>query len=636
MSADCTLSSPSREKGRKPAHLRRQSLTEKIKSAAADWPYVLFVFHLALSTLVLAVFHSFKHPVFATIDDARLLYIYAGYSSGEPVGTFVFSNAIWGEIVATLYRLIPALPWYYLYHAFTIVLSNAFICFLITTLFARSEHAIWWTAIPCAIITFAVHYDASLIMHFEVTACLNGLNGILFLFSSDLFASDGPGRRVKRIAWMLASVLSMFFCMVQNKSVFFACFTYYTIMLVYVAAKAVRASEKGRGVRTACSYAAVLVIVTGVFVCSQIGHNAIMGSEWDEYSEYNPYRVSFSDYSHLTYKEDPELFESLSWSSEFYTLATQRYYLDGRFSVEALEQIVRPFDRVSSANGAFALVGVIKVALNTLRSSQVARLQFLLAVSSALLFIVFIRRRRGYRNRDLHIALSFFTVLCALILLAYLCWRGRLPLRAWETVALPVTVISWLSTLSAALLPSKLGKEAAESVLEKRGFRLGLILDGACILLCVVAFAYSAVRIPIILKRNDAAVASRQEADAILASFESYAMDHPDDLFVYGITIQNYNPFTLYPDERPVNTMIWGTSYAFTPVWEDQLALFGLEDFDGDTYANDNVYFVCKTKKLGEADADRLFAMLRNDYGYTSMDVVYKSEDGFMVVSFNR
>ncbi len=65
--------------------------------------------------------------------------------------------------------------------------------------------------------------------------------------------------------------------------------------------------------------------------------------EWQEYYKYNKYRVSFWDYEHETYEDNPELFDKIGWSEEFYQLSENMYFMDKRFNKENLGEIVEKF-----------------------------------------------------------------------------------------------------------------------------------------------------------------------------------------------------------------------------------------------------------------------------------------------------
>ena len=76
--------------------------------------------------MLVAVF-AFIHPVFMTIDDARLKYVYAGYSTGEPVSTYLFSYYPLSLILSGLYKILPGIPWYAIYQFGVIGLGSALI-----------------------------------------------------------------------------------------------------------------------------------------------------------------------------------------------------------------------------------------------------------------------------------------------------------------------------------------------------------------------------------------------------------------------------------------------------------------------------------------------------------------------------
>ena len=102
-----------------------------------------FFLAAVVSLAVLGVVFLIVHPVFMTIDDARLRYVYAGYATGTPESNYLFSYGPWSTIISALYRLKSGFPWYALAQFSVIGFSSVLIGKTIYKVSFRKKLPIW-------------------------------------------------------------------------------------------------------------------------------------------------------------------------------------------------------------------------------------------------------------------------------------------------------------------------------------------------------------------------------------------------------------------------------------------------------------------------------------------------------------
>ena len=583
---------------------------------------------LAIALASIVALYAFHPPVFATVDDARLLYIYAGYATGEPTGTFLFSNALWGGFLAHLYTVLPEVNWYLLSHVLAWVIGLSILGGTLLRLSFRSGASLGMCLVVLGCIIVVMFSNAALILHFEVTgAILGAAAAVLMLLVDDCESTPAW------LACMLGSVALLTLCLMHNKNVFYSCGVFVGIAWLYQSARTLTDARHPR--RWVClGFIMAFPIVMGaIYLLAMHANTAIRGDAWTDYLVYNPYRVSYSDYAHISYDDDPALFLSIGWSREFYLLTLHKYFIDERFSLEALSSIVKPFDRTSSATG-FSLRGIVSVLFSMLKSNRAARLQVLFGAGLCVAFLAQTIRKESSRKHTLLNLTVIATLLAGTALVTYLSWRGRLPLRAWEVVALPALSICLVTFYKMRSLPPR--QQNSSPLLDRRQ---GFWPSVAAMMLGGVAIAVAGLLVSrqtyLYISQMQVQLRVRDVANQRFAAVERYAIEHPDQLYVFDAYIQNYNPLSSYPNEKPTNLITWGTSYAGTPIWNAQMARNGRTDVTSLSFADGSVHFVCSNQD-DDTDVGLFISMLRRDYGLVVVDseVVGEGEDGFTIYTF--
>lgn len=591
----------------------------RLRALSAEYLYsrpgACIALPIVISALLIVVTIAVVHPAFATIDDARVLYVNAGYASGSPEGTYLFSNALWGNLLAALYGLVPEINWYVMYQIACVLIASSVLGVSILHFGKRAGVSLVPLAGIGALLFVVMFQNAIMLMHFEVCAAMMGVSGITLLLLSD-WVEKGAGN----VACRVLSVFLMLICYAQEENTFYASLTFYLLAAFYQAMSATRfAGNRAKKKTIVRSVLPSVAVMVGAVILLQI-NNASMGLAWEDYLEYNPYRIAFWDYPHETFSENPSLYASAGWSEEFYSATQYMYFMDDRFDAESLSKIVEPFSRGSSSIDESPLVSIPAVLYKLFKTEVLTRWQLLLGTAICLAALLIYIRTRRQRRVLLEGLLCLGAALLSVVLCLYLAWRGRLPLRAWEVIALPGIVVCLFALFKLYL--------ASRGALNKNGscVRVGSI----CLAIALLAIACVGLSdIDPYISRLNSSLEYRHEMNAHVKAVEQYAIAHPDKVFITGYYYQNYDPFTCYQNEKPVNVVAWGSSYYMTPVYLEQMNTIGRDPLTSSSLLEDNVYLIVNS--VSSEDVETVYSMLASDYGATTLKFV-ESIDSTMKV----
>lgn len=551
-----------------------------------------------ISLSILTAVFLLIRPVFMTIDDARLQYVYAGYASGMPESVYLFSYYPWSRLISTLYLCMPRINWYAFYHFAAIGLSSTLIGKTIYKVGFRRGFKLISAVGLHVFLYISMELISTILIHFEVTAAILGTAGVVLLLGVD----SQNDRRAVRALDLVLSLLCVFGCYVIQYN---ACYAVLCYLMVAFLARWLQALQKGGLKRTvyqlACCGLCVLAIIVGV---KHLDDQVKDTPAWNDYREYNAYRVPFWDYPHVTYDESPEMFEDMGWSKEFYSMTENMYFMDSRFSKENLERFLEKFSWTRMDSFGVMLDNAGSSLRSLYRGDRLAIVQTVLALALAGGVLVLTAASRKWRKEHYP---QWLSILCCfggtLVLIFFLAARSRLPLRAWLACMIPcvttVTLLMWTSFPKSFVLKGI------------RHIRMDVVY--AAVLLLAVVWAGAIVWSFQEIVGTD--WTNRQTPNANTKLLEEYVMDHPENVYVYdNYCAQNYNVFTNYPDpeHRPTNAFVWGSSYLFTPAYYRQLERCGRTQLLTENLFDENVYFIAG-KVVGSWG--KLRGMLEKEYG---------------------
>lgn len=569
---------------------------------------------LIVAAVTLVVIFLCESPVFMTIDDGRLKYVFAGYSSGEPVSSYLFSYYPLSAILSALYTAFPGFHWYGFYQFGVIGLSSALIGKTVYKIaYKKNLHFIF--AIACHLwLYITVALISTLLMHFEVTAAMAATAGVVLLLGMD-FSTD---KRNVKIVDILFSVLGIGASYVIQFNAFYAACCYLIVAYFFHILSGIKQKNlRKNATYLLCYLLLIAVIIGGVMILEDAAKDT---PEWDTYMEYNKYRVSFWDYPHISYDDDPALFEQMGWSKEFYQITQSMYFMDERFNKDNLAMFTERFSWFDFRSWEDMKTTFTETVMGLFKSEPLVNVQTIVLGAFLLYFIGALcntsKRTRYYP----HILSAICCIGGTAFVLMFLAAKGRLPLRAWLACTIPCISIVVLLCLMMYYVPRK-------------GGRTNWLKSTVSVVVLLAWLAGNAWVYNDTVK-NEMSWRRRHSDGALL--MEDYVINHPDKIYVYDLMgAQNYSVFSCYPDEdrRPTNAFVWGSSYLFTPVYYDQLSKNGLDSLTTENFVDNSVYFIAH----GSGTYTQLLhQFLQAEYGEVELVPIAQIENKFVVYIFRK
>lgn len=581
------------------------------KLYAQEWGRI--VISAIVSFFIIAVVFIWLHPVFMTIDDARLRYVYAGYATGEPESSFLFSYFPYSFLVSKLYTAMPGIPWYAFCQFFLIGLSTVMIGKTIYKIAFRKKLRLGIAVSVHLFVYMSFCMISTVLMHFEITGIMCGSAAVVMLCG---YSGKEDTRRQKAFDLVLCS-----FCLFASIGIqyntFYASCCFVLVALAYQLFRAISEKEIKRFLLFAISVTLIVGTVFGLtLMCERKAKDT---PEWKTYYSYNRSRVSFWDYPHITYSEDPQLFESIGWTENFYQLTDSMYFMDKRFNKEAIEQFTNRVAWIDIGENYNTSTNIRSTLGDLWSNNRIVRLQ-ITEILIALTITIASLLKKNKRKQSWQPALA--ALLCELgtvFLIFFLAGRGRLPLRAWLACVIPC------SSILAVLLLSAWNSDALRiSKCKKR-------ILGVSFLTVLAIWFGSILYIFYGIKVEDWGY--RADCNHNVLDMERYAIEHPDNVYVYDLFgAQNYNVFKEYKsgNGKPTNAFVWGSSYIYTPTYYKQLALNGRSELLSEDLYDDNVYFITRSDNYYKDQLERVLLELFPETVFTEVDrisskfIVYK------------
>ncbi len=565
----------------------------------------------ALAGVCMALTFALFKVTFLNNDDANILYALAGYRSGAPYPTHRFINVALGLLISGLYRAAPSIPWWtvcqltMLFAALTVIGACAL------KLADRALLPLWAALGLIALLYMTVFVYPVAWIAFTLTAGMLGTAACALIVAID-WERDARLQRRASAAGAVALLLLCFFT--RNSSGY--------SMLCFAAAAAlyqlIKAPVRMR-VRVACALAAG-VAAAALAVC--LNNWGVARYNPPYYAEFEAARGHFIDYPHVTYEEDPAFFASLGWDKTIYDLADNLCYLDTAVNAETMNAIAA-YPYAEDAGMLRRLAGALAYGEAFFRGSGVSQYMLAVPVLLTLWLLALCIRRRG-KSAELPIACA--VAAGAFLLCFYLCFAGRFPVHTFMLIAIPTTVMEWLLLL--CMWGEKRTFTQNKQIGGEKRKYIARYLQFVGIFLTSAAVAWSLGMTQKTLFDTDRTALVEQNAAA-----ETYAMEHPDNIYLTDVTsLENIGAFTVYPEEKPVNLIDWGGTGMHSGWKEAQLAANGLASLSAGLFRQENVYFITAVDSDKLAMLDAYLTAHAGAVGYTCIEPV---ADGLAAYRFS-
>lgn len=563
-------------------------------------PYLIAFLFL---TLMLALTYVLAPVYFETNDAGRMMFQMAGYYSGEVETVTNFIGLPLCTMIVSLYTMMPSLPW------FSLVLSSFFAgsCYVLglsLTRIMRKKNLGFWQLL---VVLFAV-YGCCVIyplthMHIYYACALMGLSVAVMTIAIDVKHDSWK----HYVLYALIALYNLFVCFNLGFSASVCVVGFIGIAVLYQCLVLLQIDWKKMLV-----FGFASALIAGAGLSTYLVSTNLKGETMSDYQAYNKYRLSFTDYPHVSYDEDPARYEAVGWSRAFYRLADENHYLiDEKFNIDSLSKIVDEHGKVNLDFADTNIRSALGDGFYTLFGSLTSTvLVFMMIVFFCISFLAQCVKKLW---KDPAIWMAHLCCLAAVVLIIYLSLNGRFMLRAALSVLFPATM-----TQLALILTSQVSDQ--ENLMGRKPFA------AACMIPCLLG-SISGYEGTI----NYDTLSYIQETQTINRRLEAYASQRPENLYIYGIDFVSVrDPFITYPKGQLKNIFNYGTSYTYTPMFYKQLGLNGRSELNTRTLLEEGVYFVSDSPK--NRYTFNLLDYLMEEYNVIAFELVENVEDLFYVL----
>lgn len=601
---------------------------------------------LAVPLLTITAAFLLKTPYFRTNDDSQIQDALSGGITGAPYPYHQFIHPIAGLFETFLFGIAPSIPWWFLTELLCCVLGAAFLNYALLSAAQRGKGTAARIPPLMLIILFNFLYFLynTLNVSFTISPVILGGGSVALLLADEDCRTSSP---------VLAGLLVVLASLIRYDSGI-AVLCFYLVGLLWWCMR--RADTRG-AVALAMRYIPLaLPPVLLILALGQADSYIQRKVNGEEFMEFNAARIRYVDYKHISYEENPGLFESfgvgrqkaqLLWffmdkafSADFFNAVA-----DGKVVVPAEEieknQKYYPRDYSPYVMDSFAEVflpmsdrfvtqylpggeddgGILYYTCEAPKREMPFRFQLKLKslidlarhifsyrrafmISAALLSLVplYVMLRKRRISEPDFIASALATAgMWGLILLLHL--KGRPIDRALLCCTIPMFCVN--SVMLCKNIP-------LESPAKKRIIFLTASFAAVCLFLSAASvgctFSYTN---------------SKQKSMRPMSEIFDYMESRPEDIFICNL-------FSSMPFRSvPRNLFTYGIPSWKSDLWRNHLAALGLDDIDMTTFSNDNVYLA--TTSVNTAYA--IFKLLSLEYGFARARCTEITK-GFFIVRF--
>ncbi len=545
-----------------------------------------------ITTLFFLTIFFVRGIVFETVDDFNVMYTVAGYKTGQPYFQLTFYNNILAFIITLFYKITDKIQWYSVFQLAMLYLSAVSVGKVILDKASKKKLSIVFTIGIQILFYFIFFLYPVQRMQFTTTATMLGVAAVVLLYGIDYH--ENSTKDITR-TWLISGIFLVVCFMERRMSwVGVVCFWMLGICRCIVYCYMVKGKRECISVIKKLSlYLAGIAIIT----LAINGGDRYIKNNYDnrDYMEYDEYRGMFQDYPRPSFEENPELYTEAGWDEDIYNLVSGLLYVDDNINKQSFQSIVDS----SSFKKYQSVIDTLWRGKELIRTDDTAK-ALLMGVLVLFVWQLFVALKYRSKENIFHICITICACLGAFIISFYLCMRGRFLLRIFQNVALPV----------AGVLIINFMEIIGNIHNEKWRKNTKILFCGVILVTLLPGVIYTGKHVFFDLKAKDE-YSTRQ-----MHTFEDYAIEHPDEVFVHDYSISNaynsYDPFRVFGDKKPTNIIISGGSYTYTGCYYKQLKLNGLEKLNGETFFNNKVFYVCDNTRKNFFNSMNVY--MRNKY----------------------
>lgn len=563
----------------------------------------------ALMTTIFLTFICLTLPIaYYTNDERAIADLLSGIAYGYPTCHTVYVNQVLGFIISRLYMFLPEIPWWGTFHLILISIGMYLSFRSIVCIGYKKQIPIAILIWICVLLEIVLYLPFTSRLAFTVTPAVMS-TGII-----STFFVMAPCRK-RRSEYLRLCMLIGLFClgyMMRHAVGMIQCCFLFLGIIYYCFS---RDDTKGIWKKAGRMFCILLCFLLGIaFV--QIGHHliqqnaVIQGKENSEDNTYDAYRAAFWDYSHISYDENPELFESIGWNKELYVLASDGYFmLDDACDLSVFKKFIKTeVTQIVTVNNK----NWLKSAVSYMQSSN--RATGYLAIFVLNVFGCILLLRKGTCRLDIFI--YFLNIAGSLGLFIFECLHGRVLDRIVIIIFIPMTVISILL------------------LLKNRKRDRKFYVASAILLICGCVLSGWGLQ----MQYNTVANYELENASKSFRDLYGYAAERLNCIYVYDLSVGNGNNIPAFFNEgknRAYNLFSWSVSKYDG---ESKRKANHIKQLNCESFRNENVYYVTKYQRNWPRSMDYwmdyMYRFMRKKYGVVGVEIVDSIENEYMVLHF--
>lgn len=478
----------------------------------------------ALTVLCLFVcFHRLSPFIYLTNDDLFLKTLASGEVTGIPAPWLWYIGYPAGFLIASLYRLCPALPWYGLFLCFAFGVTMAVVLFRLLKA-AKTWHTRLILFCLFVLLSYGFLFLHIAELQYTTVTGMAGAGAIFLFFLADT-ADSLPETLKNHAGFFLLAALSF---SIRDKG--------FLMLLPFIGMSGVVKFLDTKTVKRRKNLLAAGAFFFGVMLTVFLINQAAYGSaQWKAFGSYTVSSEIIYDYTgYPDYDEYRELYASLGITRSSYEAASRHYNILLEPAIN--QKTMNVLGEASSASVALSSAGLPEKLREMAAFFWERHLSYtdrplnLLVYLCYLLFaLCALFGKKSAAIRDI-----LFTGIARMAVWVYLVYYGRLPARVSQAVYL-----AELAILLAIALRHELWCPKTEETQASRAIRPARV----CWTVTLCLFAAAALRFGIPKARAAASEArSRLQFSASFAELKDYFSTHPEAF--YYLDMNSFGSFT--------------------------------------------------------------------------------------------
>lgn len=507
---------------------------------------------LLITVICLAVLWIVCPVCFQNNDDKTLMYLVAGYFTGEPEAGTIFGSFYYYGIIALLYKIYSGVAWYTIVQLAMIAISLWIVCNSLINVTAKKSKVIGVVAFILMFLFVFLHFSTAL--QYTATA------GLVAGAAACSFITSLEYDEIKEVHFIVSVIMLLVAYGIRKQFGIVGLGAILCIMFFELFS-----NRRSVVIKKTLIVLAAFILA---FVSNAI-YEKVTGIA--EFNEYYAQAGTWIDYPHLAYEDDVNgVYESVGWDEPLYNAVSNWFFMDERLTTENFEVLVSAYD-----GNDLSLRGYYDRAHNLMLSSMVVNIQIAIWVIVLLIVngSVLIKRLEKRLLLTIDGLFAMFAVVSVYFLI-----EGRFPMRAYQALVFIFMVPSVVMSLR---------------VLSTHDSKKLLLSVVACIAIvpmigAVIKPDTNIIKYTYTVAHDIYRTADIEKSDVL----EQYAIEHPDKMFIYDLDLAlPAGPFTVYKDSVPKNLVFWGGWVYNTPMYWKQIKASGFEKLYAQEFVSGDVYF---------------------------------------------